>query len=73
MVPYLTYCAIRRGLEERAWILVSKLAHVTGRLPHLAGKDHRAFREARAKCHDLRAQLAASRRALQQHRQLHNC
>ncbi len=67
-----TYCPTRRRLEERGWMLISKLASVSGRLINLIGK-HQAFIEAKDECNDLRTAITESQTALRDHRAMHNC
>ncbi len=67
------YCDARCTIEERGWTLALKLASISIRLRELAGKDHQAFIETQRKCHDLRTQLAANRKELHAHREVHKC
>jgi hypothetical protein len=69
----LKYCVTRRSLEERGWILTSKLASASARLMKLVGKDHEAFMETRAECKDLRMEIVVSRTDLRDHRAVHRC
>ena len=67
------YCSIRRSLEERGWILVSRLSTVAGGLLRYAGVDPKAFNATTAECSNIRVQIAAARRLLSKHREQHGC
>jgi len=69
----LTYCEVRYGLEERVSTLASMLFRECSRLMRLIGQDHQAFLLAKQECGELRKQIAVSRRALLDHRVLHEC
>ena len=69
-----TYCSTRRDLEETSWLLVSKLASVSGYLLKLVGsKNPLAFAATKLECTDLRERIDTARTALEQHRSGHGC
>lgn len=67
------YCPDRRNLEERVWVLVSRLSALTGRLLDLVGKNHQVFLSAQADCGHTRDEIIELRRQLQGHRSVHHC
>jgi len=73
MSARLTYCEIRRDLEDRTSTLTSMLFHECSRLLMLIGQDHQAFLQAKQECRDLRLRITVSHHALQAHLVLHEC
>jgi hypothetical protein len=67
------YCPDRRNLEEKVWVLVSRLSALTGRLLGLIGKDHQTFTLTQTACSDARADIVDFRRQLDIHRSVHGC
>ena len=69
----LTYCAIRRSLEERYWGLVTKHASATAHLLQVTGKGEELFVSAKSECYRLHKILVVSRNDLHEHRTFHSC
>ena len=67
------YCPIRRNLEKRGWILVSRLSSVAAGLLCHAGVNPKAFNATSAECSNIRVQIAAAHRLLSRHREQHGC
>lgn len=67
------YCPDRRNLEERVWVLVSRLSASTGQLLNLIGKNHQVFLSAKADCGQTRDEIIELRRQLDGHRFAHGC
>jgi len=67
------YCSTRRSLEERSRILINLLSGVTSRLIGLVGIDHKKFNAIRDECSGIKAEIAATRRRLNKHREEHGC
>ncbi len=69
----LAYCPIRKQLERRSQILLSRLVAVNDRLVELIGGDRTGFDEATAECHNLHTNIREARRDAQEHRLAHGC
>lgn len=67
------YCPDRRILEEKVWVLASRLSTLTGRLLALTGKDHQVFLLAKDDCSHTHAEIFELRRELTAHRFAHGC
>lgn len=67
------YCPDRRNLEEKVWVLASRLSTLTGRLLSLTGKNHQIFLSAKADCSDTHAEIVGLRQDLKAHRLAHGC
>jgi hypothetical protein len=67
------YCPDRRNLEEKVWVLVSRLSALTGRLLGLVGKDHQTFALTQTACTEARADIVVFRQQLDIHRAAHRC
>ena len=66
------YCPTRREIEERSWVLVTRLSCLSSRLLDLIG-DHLAFDATKGECADLRTEITELGRRLHAHRSAHNC
>ena len=66
------YCQLRRDIEERSWVLVSRLSMLTECLNRLIGQ-HAAFRDMKLQCAEVRQEIAASNLLLKKHRAAHRC
>jgi len=66
------YCPARRDIEERSWVLVSKLAKLSSQLLNLLG-NHQAFAETKDECAHVRTEFTELAQRLQSHRLLHRC
>ena len=73
MVTNLSYCATRRNLEGRYWVLVSEFFSASTRLFEVVGKDRLAFAATRNQCDDLRKRTIDCKKDLLEHRTLHGC
>lgn len=68
-----TYCQIRRDLEERSWVMVSRHAALTSRLLRLTGRGHQAFLDAKEDCRISSEEVNESQNNLRIHRREHGC
>lgn len=68
-----TYCPMRRDLEERGWWLTGRLAALTTRLMQLIGADHQMFLEVRQECRETKVEITDSHQSLREHRRGHGC
>ena len=69
-----TNCYARRDLQEKSWILVSKLATATGLLCKVAGTGHsQEFAETKDRCAEVRGEVKEAQRQLRLHRSAHGC
>lgn len=73
MVTNLTYCATRRTLEQRYWVVVSRFFSASTRLLDAIGKGRLAFAATRNQCDDLRKRTIDCKKDLLEHRTLHGC
>jgi hypothetical protein len=72
--PVSSTCPVRKALEDRSWLLKSRLYVLTSRLVHIAGHDgHREYLAARTKCERMRAALDETIRKLNDHLLAHRC
>ncbi len=69
----LRYCQIRHDIEQRGWILTTKLHGACERLMDLIGVNYQAFGATKRECGELRAQLIDCREELRNHRDDHHC
>ena len=71
--PNPVYCLVRQRIEQRGWVLASRLHEASERLMDLIGVDRAQFASAKTACGDLRQQINDCRTQLLQHRCDHKC
>lgn len=67
------FCQTRRDLEERSWVLTSRLAALTSQLMNLIGHNHDDFLTALDRCQTTGLEVTESRDDLRTHRRDHGC
>lgn len=67
------YCSIRRDLEERGWVLSSRLFQLSTLLLHAIGNDHQEFASLKQECRETRAVIRQAQGDLRLHRYEHGC
>ncbi len=67
------YCSTRRDLEERGWILTSRLFELSTRLLRTIGNDRQEFAAIKQECGELRGVIGKAQSDLRGHRSKHGC
>lgn len=67
------YCIARNSLEQRRLRLVGKLSDLSTALTQLIGKNHSTFLATKVQCEQVREELVAVRRQIQNHLIDHRC
>ena len=67
------YCSVRRNLEERQWVLISRLAVLTQCLHRLIGCEHDEFLTMLDHCQTAALDIQDARDNLRGHRHYHRC